>query len=287
MRKWLALFCFFPSLCVYAGSHSIFNMGYVEVNTNQLSTAGCYIRTDNNKPFFKFVSVFAANINGYEPNKPEIYFNPQVDALLNHTNQVSVLQSKGIKVLLTLLGNHQNAGWSCMTDAKAIATFANNIVKTINNYHFDGVDIDDEYSICTPNETSMIRIAQAIKHHPQFQGKIVSKALLVDDQYFAANYKGHKLAEYLDYGWEMSYDYTNYESRLASYVQYGVQKNNLALGESTHDGSQPAINSANYIMQNNYGGMMVYDVTNGSREYLSALAQAEFKTDVMMLPNCQ
>ncbi len=287
MRRWLAAGCLTASLCVYADNNPTINMGYVEVNDNRLSTAGCYIRADNGKPFFTMVGIFAANINGSDPNRPEIYFNPQVDALLNHTNQVSLLQAKGIKVLLTLLGNHQNAGWSCMTDANAIDMFANNVVDTINRYKLDGVDIDDEYSTCTTNDTSMIRIAQAIRNHPRFKGKILSKALFSDQRYFAANYNGYRLADFLDYGWEMSYGYSGYERRLSPYVQYGVMKNHLALGESTHYGTLPVKNAASYILQNKYGGIMVYDVKSNSRDYLSALAQTEYQTDVIALPGCE
>ena len=285
MKKSIALICLCSSFAAHA-SNQLFNMAYVETNTNKLSNAGCFIRSDNNKPFFNMVSVFAANINGSDPNTPVIYFNPNVDQLLNHTNQVQELQNKGIKVLLTLLGNHENAGWSCMTDDNAIKSFANDVVNTVNKYNLDGVDIDDEYSACRPNTTSMIRITQAIKNNPGFKGKILSKALYDDSDYFSANYNGHKLAEYLDYAWEMSYGTPSYDYRLSPYVNNGVQKLHLALGESTRSSPQTAQNAASYIMNNGYGGMMIYNVKDDSQNYLSSLAQTEFGTDVYVEPNC-
>ncbi len=285
MKKYLAIFCLSTSLCAYA-DNAPFNMAYVEVSSNKISTAGCYIRTDNNKPFFDFVSVFAGNINGLNPNKPEIYLNPHVDAILN-SNQISTLQNKGIKVLLTLVGNHQNAGWSCMSDENAIKLFANDVVNLVNQYHLDGIDIDDEYSRCGPNNTSVLRIAEAIKSHPGFKGKILSKALYSDQSDFGSTYNGHKLTDFLDYGWEMTYDSKNYADRLSPYAQYGFKKSNLSLGVNADESPEIAKDSANYILQNNYGGIMIYDVNTHSRDYLTALAQVEFKTDVNLLPNCE
>jgi GH18 family chitinase len=282
----LLALCLTTSFCVYADNTPIYNMAYVEVNDNKLSNTGCYLRADNAKPFFNMVGIFAANINGSDPNKPEVYFNPQVDALLNHSDQVNQLQNKGIKVLLTLLGNHKNAGWSCMTDKAAIEKFADTVVNTVYKYHLDGVDIDDEYSSCIPNSTSMIRIAQAIKKHPGFKGKILSKALFADRQYFNANYEGAKLADFLDYGWEMTYGYRDFARRLDPYVKSGVPKKYLALGESAQSSTQGASGAVSHIMKNNFGGMMVYNVRHNSQGYLSKLAQAEFNTTVTLEKDC-
>ena len=140
MQKSVAFLCALASVSVYAADSPLFNLAYVEVNDNKLANAGCYIRSDNGHPLFDMVSIFAANINGTEPDQPVIYFNPRVDELLNNTNQVSILQNKGIKVLLTLLGNHQNAGWACMTDERAIQAFANNVVETVVKYKLDGIE---------------------------------------------------------------------------------------------------------------------------------------------------
>ncbi len=103
---------------MYANAATPLNMSYVEVNSNALSNVGCYLRQSNHQPFFAMTSIFAANINGDDPNNPVIYFNPQVHALMQ-TSQVKALQNQHIKVLMTLLGNHENAGWSCMRIKRA------------------------------------------------------------------------------------------------------------------------------------------------------------------------
>lgn len=284
MNKIALIFCACFSTLTYANETTLFNTAYVEVNDHQLSNTACFVRADTGKPLFDMVSIFAANINGDEPNKPVIYFNPQVNALLNQTNDVAKLQGQGIKVLLTLLGNHQNAGWACMTDQHAIELFADDIVKTVNKYKLDGIDIDDEYSRCAVNKTSLIRITQAIKNHPGFKGKILSKALFADSAYFAANYEGHKLAEFLDYGWEMSYFSSGYDYRLNPYLGYGMTKQNLALGVST--GMAGPTNSANYVVKNGFGGMMVFNLAKNSEAYLTQMTKAEYGVDVAVIPNC-
>ena len=268
-RKMISLLCLYSSLSFAVP----FNIAYVEVNDNKLVTAGCFIN-QNDKPFFNIVGIFAANINGNDPNAPYIYFNSQVAKLLNQTNQVSSLQAQGIKVVLTLLGNHENAGWSCMKNEKAIRNFANDIVNLVNQYKLDGIDIDDEYSSCLANDTSLIRISNAIKNHPKFKGKILSKALFDDQRYFTASYKGMKLADFLDFGWEMSYG-GNPDYRLPPYVKYGMNKPSLALGISSNSGSQAARSATQYVMDKSFGGVMMYNVNYNSFGILKEIAQTE------------
>lgn len=263
---------------------SPFNMAYVEVNSNQLSNVACFVRANDDKPFFNMVSIFAANINGKDPNSPEIYFNPQVDHLINQTNQVSMLQAKGIKVLLTLLGNHQNAGWACMTDEKSIERFANDVVMVVKKYNFDGIDIDDEYSNCHTNKTSILRITKAIKNHPGFKNKILSKALFADHDYFQANHEGKRLADFLDYGWEMSYGGRG-DNRLNPYLSYGMSKPNLALGANAAISSQGR-EAARYVVENSFGGVMIYNVRHNSQSFVELVAEEEKVGGIKVLPNC-
>jgi hypothetical protein len=258
-----------------AAAQNMLNVAYVEVNDNALSNVGCYKQSKTNKPFFDIAVIFAANINGSDPNAPQIFFNPQVDQLLNRTNQVKELQGKGIKVLLTLLGNHQNAGWSCVRQDQpnAAKAFADRIADVVQKYGLDGIDIDDEYSKCSPNSTSMIMIAEALTGNAQFKGKILSKALFTDQNVFQANYKGRKLAEFLNYGWEMTYGNDNAASRLSPYLGYGMSKERLAIG--VNPGLGAADRLATYARQNGLGGVMVFNVTKSSAAYLSTIARVQ------------
>src|SRR5260370_18510365 len=207
-----------------------FNMAYVEVNNNELSNVGCYRRPSDNEPFFDRVSIFAANISGADPNAPQIYFNAQVDRLLNQTTEVKELQGKGIKVLLHLLGNHQRAGWSGVNQPAAATNFADLLASTAQRYGLDGIDIDDEYSkYDAVNPASTIMIAQALARNPKFKNKLISKALFQDRDVFRASFENKKLADFLSFGSEMSYDRDDTLGRLEPYLRYGMAKSALAI----------------------------------------------------------
>jgi hypothetical protein len=174
-----------------------------------------------------------------------------------------------------------------MTNEASAIIFANSIVRMVNQFHLDGVDIDDEYSECQTNNTSMIMIAEAIKTNPLFAGKLLTKALFNDAPYFAARYKGHKLAEFLDYGFEMSYDNSNFAGRLAPYLVYGMTPQKLMLGGWTERPFPSPVALGSYTLSNNLAGTMVYDITTHSQNYLSEVADGEYSGDgVIVLPNC-
>ncbi|WP_394824595.1 glycosyl hydrolase family 18 protein [Pendulispora albinea] len=259
-------------------------LAYVEVNSNDFNNVGCYTYDSPAKPYFTFASIFAANIN-YDSarQKPILYFNPQVDTVLNRTSYVKNLQSLGIKVLLTVLGNHQNAGWACFRDEATAQDFASQLAAAANKYGLDGIDIDDEYSTCSTNDTSLIVVAS--KMRAAMPNKIISKALFSDTSYFRARWNGHKLADYLDYGWEMTYGYTNYAARLSPYLAQGMTKEKLSIGVST--GGSDGAGAAKYVNDNGIGTLMTYNVTKSSQSYLSGQSRVLYggKT-VQVKPNC-
>lgn len=263
------------------------NMAYVEVNANRFENVGCYINSDNKQPFFKMAAIFAANINGSDSNAPIIYLNPEVTATLK-SNQIQHLHQKGIKVLVTLLGNHQNAGWSCMADPVAADKFADEVVNFINQYDLDGIDIDDEYSKCASNNYSLIMMAKAIKTHPGFQGKLLTKALYGDYNYFKSSYQGHTLSEFLDYGWEMTYSYSDFMGRLKPYIQSGMPASHLMIGAWAGKSYPDTFEIGKFTAQNQLAGMMVYDVKNDSQSYLSSLEKGinNGRVAVEAVPGC-
>lgn len=263
------------------------NMAYVEVNSNRLENARCYVDAQTKKPFFAMVSIFAANINGSNPNAPELYLNDQVTTTLQ-SKQIEALQQSGIKVLLTIMGNHQNAGWSCMTDPDAAKIFAARVVNLVNQYHLDGVDIDDEYSRCATNATSQVMMAQAIKNHPKFKDKLLTKALYNDVFYFYNAYQGHKLNEYLDYGFEMSYFSADFWTRIGAYFPVGMTIPKLMIGASTDLTYPDAFGIGKFTERNKTAGVMVYDLRKDSLGYLDLLGRGltDNKSGVEVVEGC-
>jgi len=257
-------------------------MSYVEVNSNKIMNAGCYLRSDTNKPFFQMTSIFAANINGDNPNEPYWFFNPQVTDLLNNDyKQIQFLKDSGIKVLITILGNHDPAGWACMTDETAMKKFAKSLVDMVNQYELDGIDIDDEYSTCSGNQDSVAKIAQFIKEEEGFNGKILTKALFVDGYQFQSG----ELAKYLDFGWEMSYG-GSFDPRMKPYIDYGMEKESLFVG--VWAGHSDARSATKYIVDKGHGGIMVYDLRHNAANYLTGIAQAAYGENVKIIvkENC-
>lgn len=121
---------------------------YVEVNDENILNAGEYTMAGSGKPFFDVVNIFAANIN-YNSETKRVYINcnENVSHILKNADQyIRPLQAKGIKVVLTILGNHDEAGVANL-GPEAAADFAREIKSYMDVYGLDGVDFDDEYSL--------------------------------------------------------------------------------------------------------------------------------------------
>ena len=124
------------------------NYCYVEVNNNNLLNVGSYTLSTSGKQVFDTALIFAGNIN-YDNSKGRayIYNNNNVTKVLNNVDTyVRPLQAKGIKVVLSLIGNHQGAGIFNFKNQEAAKDFALQIANTVYTYGLDGVDFDDEYA---------------------------------------------------------------------------------------------------------------------------------------------
>lgn len=264
-------------------AQAAFNTAYVEVNSNALANVGCFVRSDDRaQTFFTKAVIFAANIRGDSAEDPSLYFNPQVTALLETTQQVKELQAKGIAVLLGVLGGTAQVGWSCVTDPAIAKKLAGQFADAVQRYGLNGIDIDDEYAKCTPNQQSILMIADALLNDPKFEGKSLSKALHADLPLFRASYKGRKMSEVLSFAAEMSY-WAPAAGRLDRYLAAGMDRARLAVGIST---SKPFSDNLDNIMRGYSGNLMVFNVTKDSGQYLSAAAKLMGQAGVSVVPGC-
>lgn len=119
---------------------------YFEVNdTNPLNAL--QFRMEDGRYLWNYVCLFAANIN-YDREMGEVYVfcNPQVQYILDHSEEIlQPLRKRGIKVLLGLLGNHDESGLAQLSDLGA-REFAMKLKAICDAYNLDGVNFDDEYS---------------------------------------------------------------------------------------------------------------------------------------------
>lgn len=122
---------------------------FFEVNdTNPLNALELVLDDGQGTMFADYVVLFAANINyNQDLGKVYVYTNPQVTTLLeNRKTYIEPLRSRGIKVLLGMLGNHDQSGFAQLSDVAA-ASFAEELAALCNSYELDGVIFDDEYSL--------------------------------------------------------------------------------------------------------------------------------------------
>lgn len=216
---------------------------------------GGFVVNSTGRPFFSDLVLFAANINGSAPDNPVLFYNSQMSTILdNNIDIIRQLQSKGIKVQISYLGNHQNAGWSCRMTAQTTSRLAAAMVADVIKYDLDGINVDDEYSRCSGDAPSFYSVLRAIKTNPYFSGKTLSKALWSDASYFRAP---NNAADQLTEGYEMTY--AGSVSYLQPYVGYGMQKSALFLGISPQFTSTANVRSiAASVANGGYAGVMVW-----------------------------
>ena len=114
-------------------------------DTNPLNVLS--FELENGKLLWDAVVLFSANIN-YDREAQRCYIscNKSVRYLLdNNETFIQPLRNRGIKVLLGLLGNGDEAGLSRLADHTA-RDFAAEIARYCKTYNLDGVNFDDEYS---------------------------------------------------------------------------------------------------------------------------------------------
>ncbi len=256
--------------------------GYIGVNDNSLHNAGCYIMNQTGESL-NFAIIFAANINADNNGKATLYFNPQTQTAVQ-SGDIAYLQSLGIKVLLSVLGNHEDAGWSCFLNYAAADDFAQQLAAAVTQYNLDGIDIDDEYSTCTANDSSLVIALSALRSRLGNK-KYITKALYSDKQYFTYAYNGLTAGQILNYGWEMDYGNMAYNGRLHPYTKLGMAKTKLFLGVDP-DISRDNTTAAKFVKDSSYAGVMLYDVTKNSQTDISLVTSTLFNMPTGALNNC-
>ena len=183
---------------------------YVEVNNNNLLNAGAYKLQTSNSYLFNVVNIFAANIN-YDTSRGRAYLysnNNVTKVLTNADTYIKPLQQKGIKVVLTVLGNHQGAGICNFPTREAAKDFAQQLANTVNTYGLDGIDFDDEYSdygqngTGQPNDSSFVMLVQELK--ALLPDKIIS-FYYYGPAASRLSWNGIRVGDYVNYSWNAMY----------------------------------------------------------------------------------
>ncbi|MCT2563247.1 endo-beta-N-acetylglucosaminidase H [Chryseobacterium herbae] len=183
---------------------------YVEVNNNNILNAGAYKLQTSGNYLFNVVNIFAANIN-YDTGRGRAYLsnnNNVTKVLTNANTYIKPLQDKGMKVVLTILGNHQGAGFCNFPTREAARDFAQQLAHTVNTYGLDGIDFDDEYSdygqngTGQPNDSSFVMLVQELR--ALLPDKIIS-FYYYGPAASKLSWNGLRVGDYINYSWNASY----------------------------------------------------------------------------------
>jgi hypothetical protein len=184
---------------------------YVEVNDNDLANVADYTLEGTNRPAFDMAMIFAANIN-YDTATQQAYLflNDRVtETLRDADTPVRPLQQRGTKVLLSVLGNHEGAGFANFTSRESASAFAGQLADAVTAYGLDGIDFDDEWSeygkngTAQPNSTSFTYLLDALR------AKLGPDKLItlynIGPTYTMSDWQGTGASANLDYSWNPYY----------------------------------------------------------------------------------
>ncbi len=182
---------------------------YVEVNSNSLANVARYSLTSG-RPLFDVGIIFAANINyNTQEKKAYLYFNSNVQHVLDNPDvYIKPLKERGIKVTLSVLGNHQGAGISNFPDQAAAEAFAQELKDAVDKYDLDGVDFDDEYAdygtngTGQPNDFSFVYLITALRK--LMPDKIIS-FYFIGPASQRLSYDGVTVGSQINYSWNAYY----------------------------------------------------------------------------------
>lgn len=148
---------------------------------------------ENGKLLWDVICLFSGNINHHsERNAPYLKCNPQVQFLLdNNDTYLQPLRKRGMKVIMGVLGNHDQAGVAQLS-AIGARVFAEELAHVCEVYNLDGVCYDDEYSkapdLSNPCYTNSSSAAAARLHYET--KRAMPDKLVVAYSYSSCNISG-------------------------------------------------------------------------------------------------
>jgi len=245
------------------------SVAYVEVNNNSMLNVGKYTLANGGANVFDIAVIFAANIN-YDGTNAYLSFNPQVQSVLdNVATQVRPLQAQGIKVELSILGNHQGAGFANFPSQSAAAAFAQQLSDAVTKYGLDGIDFDDEYAdygtngTGQPNASSFVYLVQALRN--DMPNKLIS---MYDIGPAASSlvYNGTDVGPLFNYAWNPYYDSWNVPS-----INLPNSQLSPAAIDVTSTPSSDAASLAQQTVDGGYGVFLTYNLgATDIHDYISS-----------------
>lgn len=232
-------------------------------NTNPLNAL--QFETEDGHLLIDYLVLFAYNIN-YDAEAGRVYCfaNPQCQYILDHYDEIiKPLRERGMKVIISVLGNHDMAGLAQLSDAGARA-FAQEMAALVYGYGFDGINYDDEYS--TTPDTS---IPWFTRHSVEAGNRLYyeTKKAMPDKEMLSYQFgsalgdapvDGIGPSEYMDIC-VGDYGRAGYPYEGMSYADCSYQSSEFAQWRSV-----PSQSSVNSFINSDYGYWMVFSLWNGA-----------------------
>ncbi|WP_255948356.1 endo-beta-N-acetylglucosaminidase H [Streptomyces odontomachi] len=261
------------------------SVAYVEVNNNSMLNVGKYTLADGGGNVFDVAVIFAANIN-YDTSTQSayLYFNDNVQRVLdNAATEIRPLQQKGIKVVLSILGNHQGAGFANFPSQQAASAFAQQLSDTVTKYGLDGIDFDDEYAeygnngTGQPNDSSFVQLVTALR--TTMPDKIIS-LYYIGPAASRLSYGGVDITSKFDYAWNPYYG-----SWQVPGVALPKSKLSPAAVEIGATSQSTAADFASRTVNEGYGVYLTYNLDGADRSAdVSAFSRELYGSDAVYTP---
>lgn len=253
----------------------IASVAYIEVNDNSLLNVGRYT-LDDGSPAFNIAVIFAANIN-YDGRQAYLHFNENVQRVLDNVDvHVRPLQKMGIKVVLSILGNHQGAGFANFPDRRSADRFAREVTTAVRRYGLDGVDLDDEWvqygvnGTGHPNEFSFVYFVESLRK--RLPNRLVNFYVIgpsADNQEF----EGKSVGTMLDYAWNPYYgEFLEFDVPGLPRSRYGAAA--IDLGSAGSGTEQMIRDFAERTVEEGFGAFVTYQPQpDGQADLVSAFTK--------------
>lgn len=256
---------------------------YIEVNNESMTNAAKYTLAKSGAQVFDIALIFAANIN-YDGTNAYLHFNENVQRVLdNVATEVRPLQAKGIKVLLSILGNHQGAGFANFPTQQAAEAFAQELADAVTRYGLDGIDFDDEYAgygnngTGQPNDFSFVYLVSALRE------KLPDKLITLYDIGPASDrlsYDGVSIANTFDYAWNPWYGTWMVPSGPSDKARLSP-----AAVSFSATSSSTAASLAQRTVAEGYGAFLTYNLTSANTaQYISAFTDKLYGSPAVYNP---
>ncbi|MHC8949645.1 BT_3987 domain-containing protein [Sphingobacterium hungaricum] len=253
----------------------------MEVNdTNPLNNLAFTLK-NSGKLLVDEVILFSSNINYNETTgKVVLTHNPNVTHLLqNKDKYLKPLKDRGMKVILSVLGNHDRSGVANLSE-QAAKEFAQELKATCLAYDLDGVFFDDEYSayqypvppgFVSPSNQAAARLVYETKQ--AMPDKKTMVYVYGRTNYFGGSsaLSGIPAGQYVDYA---LHDYLQSYSLTNNYPELERSGWFLSSGEYARN-YYPSPTALRNIKTGGYGGTMIFSLDPNRSNYsffqLSAL----------------